>query len=76
MARLRARIPVSIEVPDAVVSLLQAASPLVRTISEHAPALRALRVSGQTFVKEADRILAAERKAAAARRKRRAASGR
>ena len=70
MARLRVRLPLSVEVPDATIALLEAAAPLVRTIREHAPELRALRDSGKTFVKEADRILRAERrkKRAAARR--------
>ena len=69
-ARLRVRVPLSVEVPDATIALLEAAAPLVRTIREHAPELRALRESGKTFVKEADRILRAERrkKRAAARR--------
>ena len=70
MGKLRFRVPVAIEVPDATLALLEAAAPLVRTIGENAPALRALRASGQTFVKEANRILAAER------RKKRAASRR
>jgi len=70
MARLKLRVPVSLEVPDATLALLEAAAPLVRTIADHAPALRALRDSGKVFAKEANRILAAERrkKRAAARR--------
>lgn len=70
MAKVRLRVPVTLDVPDAMLALLEAASPLVKTIGENAPALRALRESGKTFVKEADRILAAERrkKRAAARR--------
>jgi len=61
MGKLRVRVPVVLEVPDATLALLEAAAPLVRTISEQAPALRALGAAGRTFAKEANRIVKAER---------------
>jgi hypothetical protein len=61
MAKVRVRVPVVVDVPDPLLELLRAAAPLVQTISEHAPALRALSASGRTFAKEANRIVKAER---------------
>jgi hypothetical protein len=61
MARVKVRVPLVVDVPDPWLQMLEAAAPLVRTISENAPAIRALRESGRTFVKEANRIVKAER---------------
>jgi hypothetical protein len=62
MGRVRVNVPVVLEVPDATLALLKAAAPLVETISAHAPALRALSTAGRGFVREANAILAAEKK--------------
>jgi hypothetical protein len=61
MKKVRVNVPVTLTLPDATVALLEAAAPLVRTVSEHAPALRQLGAAGRVFVKEADKILKAER---------------
>ena len=59
--RVRVRVPVALDVPDSLFELLQAAAPLVQTISQHGEAIRALRDSGRTFAKEANRIVKRER---------------
>ena len=61
MKRVRFRLPVSLPVTDSQLALLEAAAPLVRTIREHAPALRTVGKAAGAFVKAADVALAAER---------------
>lgn len=70
MARVKVRVPIVVDVPDPWLEMLQAAAPLVRTIADNAPALTALRESGQRFAKEAKRIVKAERAKKRARARR------
>lgn len=63
-------VPVVLDVPDSTVAMLKAASPLVRAIAEHAPALRELGGAARVFVREADAIIRAERKKKRARPRR------
>jgi hypothetical protein len=70
MKRVHVKVPVALDLPGPLVELLEAAAPLVRTCAEHRGAIVALRESGRTFVREANRIVKAERakKRAGARR--------
>lgn len=63
-------LPIVVDVPDSTVAMLKAASPLVRAIADHAPALRELGGAARGFVREADRIIRAEQKKKRARPRR------
>jgi hypothetical protein len=73
MRKVRVRVPVTLDLPDSTVALLEAAAPFVRAIREHAPALRQLGATGSAFAREANRIVKEQRrKGPAVGKKRRA----
>lgn len=62
MRKIRVHVPVTLDLPDSAVALLEAAGPFVRAIRENAPALKLLGQTGSAFAREASRIVREERK--------------
>lgn len=55
-------VPLTVDLPESTLALLEAAAPLVRAIRSQAPALRVLGTAGRDFAREASRIVKEERR--------------
>lgn len=62
MPKVRFRLPVTVEVSEGTLHLIESAAPFVRALREHAPALRAVKDAGAVFGREVGRAIQAEQR--------------